>query len=436
MKRSFRDMGPIATAAGGFRGAMRRLALVLAVLAPASAGASEYPGDAGTQVPGPADIVAVLGRDGLLVQQVSLQAIRARLDAVEGAVATRELAESTLANVYSFQGDYLSAARVFPESLSGAGGLELPLPATGAFTARDAADVISDLVRTRHVVIINEAHHLAQTRWLPMLLLPRLRALGYEYLALEALSEDGLALARRGYADARSGSFTNEPIYAEMVRVALQLGYKLVRYDVAPAAGASGREAAQAEALAAVLADHGAQAKMLVLAGYRHASKNDDGDRGGTLATRLQRLGLDPLAVDQTATLDARVARLADSFQVTVPSILVGRDDEGWSAASRHYDLTVLLPTSVERRGRPGWLGMGGSRREHPIQGAACEGRFPCMVEARHSTDGDDAVPADRFVLRESGQRALLYLAPGRYRISVVDEANRRFGGEETVDIE
>ena len=389
-----------------------------------------------TSFPVASDVVAVLGREGLLAQQSALQAIFARLQEAEGAMPIRELAGSALANVYSFQGDYLAAAHAFPESLSVSGGVEIPLPTPDTFRAHDAAEAISVLASSRRLIIINEAHHLAQTRWLPMLLLPRLRALGYEYLALEALSEDGLALARRGYADARSGSFTNEPIYAEMVRVALQLGYKLVRYDVAPAAGASGREAAQAEALAAVLADRGAQAKMLVLAGYRHASKNDDGGRGGTLATRLQRLGLDPLAVDQTATLDARVARLADSFQVTVPSILVGRDDEGWSAASRHYDLTVLLPTSVERQGRPGWLDMGGSRREHPIQGAACEGRFPCMVEARHSTDGDDAVPADRFVLRESGQRALLYLAPGRYRISVVDEANRRFGGEETVDIE
>jgi hypothetical protein len=317
----------------------------------------------------------------------------------------------------------------------------MPQSYGASFAARDAAGVIAGLAASRRIVIVNEAHHAAETRWLPLALLHRLRALGYRYLALEALAEDGVDVARRGYVNRESGSYTNEPIYAEMVRTALSLGFHLVHYDSALTQDETGREAAQADNIQKQVFQSDPGAKVLILAGYRHASKNDEADRGGSLATRLQRMtGLEPLSVDQTAMLGADSSQssygaLWNQFSPVVPTALVGRDNAPWSLAPHHFDVTVLLPASIERQGRPTWLSLGGLRTAYPIADKSCGGIFPCVIEARHAGDGDDAIPADRFVLRSAGHRAELYLATGDYRLSAFDDKRRLVGTTETVQI-
>jgi hypothetical protein len=389
------------------------------------------------QPPTAADVMKALEIDSLLAQQQALEDIYLRATSSKGAdpeaIAVRELAGSTLATVYSFQGDYLAATRVFPASLDKHAASEAALPDPRTFVARDAAEVIAAAAASRRIVIVNEAHHAAETRWLPLALLPRLRALGYRYLALEALSEEGADVARRGYVTRESGSYTNEPIYAEMVRAALRLGFRLVPYDDSdPTHGDALREATQADNLRSRVFRADPGAKVIVLAGYRHASKNDDADRGGSLATRLQRMtGLEPLSVDQTALLPGvgnAYPTLWRAFKPTVPTALVARDDVPWSLSPEHYDVTVLLPGAVERHGRPTWLSLGGLRSAYPIAGESCANDFPCVVEARHAGDGDDAIPADRFVLRSVRDRAELYLAPGEYRLSAFDDGHRRIG--------
>jgi hypothetical protein len=56
-------------------------------------------------------------------------------------------------------------------------------------------------------------------------------------------------LNQRGYPIADSGFYTNEPIYAEMVRTALRLGYTVVAYDAENAGVGDPRESAGAENL-------------------------------------------------------------------------------------------------------------------------------------------------------------------------------------------
>lgn len=392
------------------------------------------------------DVMKTMQLKGLLAQQQALEAIylgaTPSAEADADTLSVRALAGNTLAMVYSFQGDYVAATRVFPASLDTRHGSETPLPDAASYAARDAVGFIAELAASRRIVIVNEAHHAAETRWLPLALLPRLRAQGYRYLALEALAEDGPDVARRGYVNPESGSYTNEPIYAEMVRNALRLGFHLVQYDTAMARNEAEREAAQASNIQERVFGADAGAKVLVLAGYRHASKNDEADRGGTLATRLQRMTEhEPLSVDQTALLPRAAdasptyALLWNVFQPAVPTALVARDGKPWSLTPEHYDVTVLLPATIERHHRPTWLALGGLRSAYPITSERCVSRFPCVVEARHAGDGDDAIPADRFVLRNAEHHADLYLAAGSYRLSAFDSELRPLSVVETVQI-
>ena len=50
-----------------------------------------------------------------------------------------------------------------------------------------------------------------------------------------------------------------------------------------------------------------------------------------------------------------------------------------------------------------------------------CIGHLPCLAEARYADEGDDAIPADQFVmLARSEANTPLYLAPGRYRLRLL----------------
>ena len=95
-----------------------------------------------------------------------------------------------------------------------------PLPVAADWSAVPAVDYIAAAAADRRLVVVNEAHHRPQTRLLTLALLPKLRAEGYDHVAIEALDPADTALASRGYPTEKSGYYTQEPLYGEIVREA------------------------------------------------------------------------------------------------------------------------------------------------------------------------------------------------------------------------
>ena len=260
-----------------------------------------------------------------------------------------------------------------------------------------------------------------------------LRAIGFTHLAVEGLNPADTGLPQRGYPIEASGYYVGEPLYGEIVREALRLGYTVVAYEPADAGQLTSqqRETAQAQALQRLL-EVDPHARMLVHAGYAHADKFPGQLPLGTLpmAYELARLsGIEPLSIDQTILAhgdflapDSPYRRLLSTFPVEVPSVLVARTDgHPWSYRPQYNDATVLLPAAAGAPLlRPTWLGLQGRRRPVAIDASACKGVFPCLFAARRASEGDDAVPADQFVLFTAGDANWpLYLAPGLYRLEV-----------------
>lgn len=371
------------------------------------------------------------------------------------APSERLIAMQLLASAESELGLYNEAILSFPLKPRLSAGLALPHPDT--WQAADAADTIAKLAVGRRIVMVNEAHHDAHTRVLTLALLPRLRALGFTHVAIEALGEHDPDLARRGYPDAGSGSeYLHEPLYGEIVRTAIRLGFVLVPYD-----GESGdmatREREQARNLYQRVFKKNPTARLFVHAGYAHVDKAKG--RLGTvppMAMQLGKLsGIDPLSVDQTAFRDVRSGnafdpyhRLVAEFQPRQAVVLLAKaDGKPWSAAPEQNDVSVILPsdlplpaepgeadakhtawlsfglsgipvqTTAPKPPRPAWLDLEGKRRPYPIDAEACRRQFPCVVEAHYENEPDGASAADRYVFGKSGERASLHLFPGRYRL-------------------
>src|SRR5882724_12178451 len=120
-------------------------------------------------------------------------------------------------------------------------------PLADSYRAQPAADVILALAKDRKAVFFNEAHSAPITRTLTIELLAKLRTEGFDYFAAETLYDTDHDLQTRGYPTAKSGFYVNEPLYGEMVRTALKLGYHVIAYDVENSGTGDARERAGAQ---------------------------------------------------------------------------------------------------------------------------------------------------------------------------------------------
>lgn len=101
--------------------------------------------------------------------------------------------------------------------------------------AAAALNVLSEAADTARVIMINERHHAASDRLLTLRLLPILYEKGYRYFAAEALSYRDSTLNERTYPVDATGGYTDEPVFAAVIREALRLGYRLVPYEITDA---------------------------------------------------------------------------------------------------------------------------------------------------------------------------------------------------------
>ncbi len=340
----------------------------------------------------------------------------------------------------------------------------LVLPSVEQWHGVAAVDAIATLAAKRRIVLINEAHHNAQTRRLTLALLPRLRALGFNYFAAEALLPNDTNLSQRGYPITHSGTeYLRDPLYGDIVRSALRLGFHVIAYDVGTTGQA--REDTQAENLYRAVFARDPTARLFVHAGYAHIDKTIGRLNAlRPMAMRLQKLtGLEPLSIDQTEFLESGwdktdpYHRLIAAFPSTEPEILQNRaDGTPWSARPALYDVNVILPVALNMAAfgdvhpyggelsgkltrlqtaqrsplastmtnimqRPQWLSLNGQRQPVPITAALCRSAIPCVVEARYANESDHAITADRYAFMLDHTNSTLYLRPGNYRLRATD---------------
>jgi hypothetical protein len=406
---------------------------------------------------------ALSERPDPLVRYLYLQELDPRLSATD-----LLLAEQMNAFALAELGQYTRAVLDFPLRMSPVPGLKAP--DVDNWRAENALDAIAREAAGRRLVMINEVHHDAQTRALTLQLLPRLRSLGFTHLAIEALGNDP-DLTRRGYPLRSSGSeYLQEPLYGEIVREGIGLGFVLVSYDDdTTGSDTQAREAGQARNLYDRVFAKDPDARLVVAAGYAHIDKAV-GRLGQVrpMAVLLARLsGLEPLSIDQAQFVETDLHgdddyhRLTARFPSDVPEVLV--DQAGghpWSAAPGLYDISVISPRFLTLRAlgaeevddpvygryrilsdgvqmatqafvafndmrRPAWLELGGQRRAYSIDTRLCREQVPCVVDAHYLDEPDQAPPADIYAFLKSTSSTRLYLRPGRYRLRARNERGR-----------
>ncbi len=323
---------------------------------------------------------------------------------------------------------------------------------------RPAVERILELARSRRIVIVNEAHHVALHRAFTHQLLAGLREQGYQYFAAETFNPFTKKLAERGYPVRDSGYYSCEPFFGDLIRTTLRLGFKPVAYETLNHAvegdgvdRINAREADQCAHLMERIFAKDPEAKVLIHVGYSHATEDsrtlEDGRELAWMAARLAKAtGLDPLTIDQTE-LTERGTREASSniWQMLTPDGFVLEEpvvfetDEGQFRVTGDWagkvDLQVLHPPVNLVDGRPDWVTMDGYRKLVPIPDGieATDGRL--LVQAFVASESADAIPMDQLLLLPGQPHPALALPPGEYRIVVQIEKGDAVGEPRSLSV-
>lgn len=93
----------------------------------------------------------------------------------------------------------------------------------------DGKDFIIEKAKSYRMVMINEAHDRPQHRIFTKSILKDLYAQGFNVLMVEGMRYSSNAMSK-GYPVDTDGAYTNEPVYASMIRYARKLGFSIETY--------------------------------------------------------------------------------------------------------------------------------------------------------------------------------------------------------------
>ncbi|MFA5300305.1 MAG: hypothetical protein WC389_19130, partial [Lutibacter sp.] len=162
-------------------------------------------------------------------------------------------------------------------------------------------DKIVDEAKKHQIIMFNENHFFPNQRILISELLPKLKDIGFSYLALEALDnkQDSLLNLNNTYPTLETGFYISEQNYANLIREAKNLGFQFVAYE--DMANSKDRESAQADNLYHKTFKINPNAKVVVLAGIDHILEKPTSKGKKWMATIFKdKYNIDPLTISQT----------------------------------------------------------------------------------------------------------------------------------------
>ncbi|MGP0065150.1 MAG: hypothetical protein ACLQGP_16320 [Isosphaeraceae bacterium] len=267
-------------------------------------------------------------------------------------------------------------------------------------------DAITKIAAEQRLVVIMEAHTVTERRaWIDQTL-PSFRAAGFTHYLAETIAESGSTLKSRGYPTSRTGSYTLDPRFGNLVRTAIRLGFEIGGYDLADG-DFDRREEYQAATLAKRFASR-PDSRMVVHAGHGHVFKHEMRNVGRYMAARLwTKTGVEPFTIWQLSnelpnevyrTLIRQIGPITEPVMLVPPPRHVTETLFPESSVQPAVDAIVIHPPRLgqepaDRRGAftdqmtrvPGvWLG----------------NRWPVVIAAIRDGEPDHAIALDQIILR------------------------------------
>lgn len=331
----------------------------------------------------------------------------------------------------------------------------------GTYQPRGAKDFILSRAESKEAIFFNESPAHPQTRAFVLTLLQDLQEQGFTYLGLEALEREDEEINTRGYPVLNSGYYLKDPVYGDLVRQALAMGFEIFPYQSSPEEQGKalnilkkkgfrgGEEKLKASALEwsqamniARIRRKDSQAKIIVLSSAGHIREQTLEGKKHMAQWFKEFTGLNPLTIDQSQMVEycpEQIDPLFDKLnlkQATVyvkgvkgEEVFVQKDfdpgsDERFKSC---YDIQVFHPKTVFKNNRPDWLRMNGLRKTLPFNPDKHDMGYPCMVRAyKTGEDTAFAVPVDVMEVVDASTPVALVLPPGTYQLILRDRSKNK----------
>lgn len=287
----------------------------------------------------------------------------------------------------------------------------------------NAKDYIITRAKNEELLIINEAHHLSMHRSFTLSLLKELFDCGYKYLALEALHDT--LINNRKFATLKSGYYTQEPEFGNLINEALKIGYKVFGYETLTGFNGKEREIEQAKNIQNFLNKH-PKGKLLIHCGFDHVYENEVIGWEKAMAGRLKEyLGVDPFTIDQVRFTEKGNKKYNHLFIYAAnqnqPFVLMDENNIPFNGFSepKQTDIVVIHPTTLYLNDRPNWFVI--NKNPFLIKKRLLKNlQFPIQIIAyREKEYLFQGIPADIIEVNDANDLKKLYLSKGKYTILI-----------------
>lgn len=299
------------------------------------------------------------------------------------------------------------------------------------YKTQNAKSFILNEAKKHKVVIINEAHHSNLHRFFTKSMLKELYALGYKTLLLEALGNgehtDSL-LNKRKYPIQKTGWYTKEPQFGNLIREALVLGFKVLPYEQTTNVNGKLREIAQAKNIQKIIEEN-PDDKFLIHCGFDHVLEGKHRSWEKAMAERLKEYtGINPLSIHQVTYSERGSLKYNHPLQKAIDPkeslVLIQKDSNTVMQYKRRdafTDIVVLHPNTIYENNRPNWLFSKNNQKVN-LDLSQVTIDYPIMVLAfKKSEPIAKAVPVDITELLIPDKSCVLALPKGVYTIVVTN---------------
>ncbi|MDR2511198.1 MAG: hypothetical protein LBC89_01790, partial [Bacteroidales bacterium] len=164
-----------------------------------------------------------------------------------------------------------------------------------------ALSFLIEKCKKERVVMLNENHASSNHRILAAILIDSLAKYGFSYFGAEGISVYDTAIDDRKFAIFKSGYYTRDPMFANMIRTAKQKGYTVFCYD----ARGKDRDKKQAQNIFDKAFAKDATIKLFVYAGFGHIHEAEGKTKNNMAREFLLLSGINPLTIDQADFFDS-----------------------------------------------------------------------------------------------------------------------------------